>query len=155
MRSYSSLVSFGGLVENGVGDSDFADVVKERCNFEIGEARFVHSHFAGHVERPFRQARAVNACVQILQVEQLIQRADQRSAQSGELLLHFFDAQRREIVDQSGRELRVRFCRGRHEDGTQLRCLPGSAHQRIAVCVHGPLRRLFLLFSGTSPALAS
>jgi hypothetical protein len=93
------LVFFGrqlaGLVEDGVGNSHFADVMEQRGDLQVRLVALAQPKFSSHVQGPLCQARAVYAGIEVLEVQELVECADKGRAQSDELFLHFFDAQRR------------------------------------------------------------
>ena len=83
-----------GLAEDGIRDAYLADVMQERGNLEILKVGFFQAQFLSDAHTPFREPGAVDAGVKILQVEELIERADDRIAKRGNLLFELFDAER-------------------------------------------------------------
>ena len=82
----------GRLVENGVGDSDLADVMQEGGDFDVGQGTtLVQAELPGYMQRPLGETRAVDSSVEILQVKKLIEGADERRAQGQQLFFEFFD----------------------------------------------------------------
>jgi hypothetical protein len=67
--------------------------MKERCHFEILKGGFFEAQLLSDAHAPFCKARAVNAGVEILQVEKLIERADDGAAEGGSLLFKLLDAE--------------------------------------------------------------
>ena len=82
------------LAEDGIRDAYFADVMQERGNLEILKLGLFQAQFLPDAHTPFREPGAVDAGVEILQVEELIERADDRIAKRGNLLFELFDAER-------------------------------------------------------------
>src|SRR5437762_8342791 len=72
------------LAENGIRDAHFTDVVQERGNFEILKFGFFQAQFPSDAHTPFRQPGAVHAGVEIFQVEELVEGADDRTAKRSE-----------------------------------------------------------------------
>src|SRR5207245_7692890 len=60
----------GGLLENGIGNSDLPDIVQQSCDFNLIQAIFRDVPLASHAQRPLRKAGAMNAGADVLQVEQ-------------------------------------------------------------------------------------
>ena len=81
-----------GFFQDGVGDTDLADVVKERGNLDLIEAIFRDVHLAGDAQCPFSEASAVDSGVDVFQVEHLVKGANQRIAEGEVLLFEFFDS---------------------------------------------------------------
>src|SRR5207253_6825692 len=67
-----------GLAEDGIRNAYFADVVQERGNLEILKLDLFQAQFPSDAHTPFRKPRAVDAGVEIFQVEQLIESTDDR-----------------------------------------------------------------------------
>jgi len=88
------VVEFRGFAQDGVGYPDFADVVQQRGYFQILEHRLVETELLADAETPLSQARAVDANVQILQVQELVEGADRGAAKGVRTLLELFDPQR-------------------------------------------------------------
>ena len=84
-QSVFFVIELGGLFQDGVGDADFADVVEEGGDFEISKFRFAEAEFLSDAHAPFREASAVDAGVEILEIEKLIEGADDRGAQGRDL----------------------------------------------------------------------
>lgn len=82
------------LAENGIRDAHFTDVVQERGNFEILKFGFFQAQFLSDAHTPFRQPGAVHAGVEIFQVEELVEGADDRTAKRGSLCFELLDAER-------------------------------------------------------------
>ena len=80
------------LFENRIGHANLADVMQKRGDLNLVGVLFRNVHLARDAKRPLRQPRAVNASVEILQIEQLVERADQRVAEREMLLLQFLDS---------------------------------------------------------------
>ena len=85
-----------GFAENGIGDTHFADVVKERGHFEILKFGFLQAEFLADAHAPFRQAGAVHSCGEVFKIEKLIESADYRIAERGRLFFQLLDAERLE-----------------------------------------------------------
>jgi len=68
--------------------------VQERGNLEILKLGLFQAQFLPDAHTPFREPGAVDAGVEILQVEELIERADDRIAKRRNLLFELFDAER-------------------------------------------------------------
>jgi len=83
-----------GLAENGVGNADFADVVEKRGYFQIFKLGFLEAKFLSDAHAPLRQTSAVYTSVEVLKIEKLIERADDRIAQRGRLFFQLLDAKR-------------------------------------------------------------
>ena len=83
----------GGLIEDGVGNADFSDVVEEGGDLDIGEGIVVEAEFAGNVKSPLRKTRAVNAGIEILEIEKLIEGADEGVAEGEGLFFGILDAE--------------------------------------------------------------
>ena len=81
------------LAENGIRDAHFADVVQERGNFEILKFGFFQAQFPSDAHTPFRQPGAVHAGIQVFQIEELVERSDDRSAKRGSLCFELLDAE--------------------------------------------------------------
>jgi len=64
------------LAKNCVRDANFADVVEKRGDFKILERRFFEAEFLSYAHAPFREARAVHSGIEILQIKQLVEGAD-------------------------------------------------------------------------------
>src|SRR5882724_618112 len=90
------------FAQDCIRDADFADVVQESGNFEVLQLGFFEAEFLADAHTPFRKAGAVDAGVEILQIEKLIERADDGIAESGGLLFELFDAKR--LQPQGSRE---------------------------------------------------
>jgi hypothetical protein len=56
---------FGGFVQDGIGDSDFSDVVQQRRDLDVAQLILIEPALSGNVQRRFRQARAVTPSVQV------------------------------------------------------------------------------------------
>lgn len=69
-------VEAAGLAKDGVGYAHFADIVKESRNFKILKSGFFKAEFLPNAHSPFRQARAMYSGIEILQVEELVESAD-------------------------------------------------------------------------------
>ena len=82
------------LAENGIRDAHFTDVVQERGNFEILKFGFFQAQFPSDAHTPFRQPGAVHAGVEIFQVEELVEGADDRTAKRGSLCFELLDVER-------------------------------------------------------------
>src|SRR5882757_611225 len=67
---------FSGLSEDGVGNANFSDIVKQRGNLQVLQHRLFESEFLADAHAPFRQARAVYAGVEVLEVQELVERTD-------------------------------------------------------------------------------
>jgi hypothetical protein len=81
-----------GLAKDGIRDADFTDVVQKRGNFEILKLGFLQAQFLPDAHTPFRQPSAVDAGVEIFQVEELIEGADDGIAERGRLFFELLDA---------------------------------------------------------------
>src|SRR5713101_5817736 len=79
--------------QDGVWNSDFADIVQKGGNFQVLEFRFFQDELLADAHAPFREASTVHAGVDILQIQKLVEGADHRAAQRGDLLFDLFDAQ--------------------------------------------------------------
>ena len=90
-----------GLAEDGVRNAHFADIVKERGHFEILKLGFLKAEFLADTHSPFREASAVDAGVEILEIEELIESADDGIAERGGLFFELLDAER---LQRSGYE---------------------------------------------------
>src|SRR5216684_2469966 len=95
-------VETSGLAEDGIRDTYFADVVQERGNFEILKLGFFEAQFLADAHTPFRQPGAVDAGIQILEIEELVESADDGSAKRGGLFLKLLDAQRLQRPESRG-----------------------------------------------------
>src|SRR3989442_7516598 len=82
------------LAQNRIRNPHFADVMQERGNFQILKLFLLEAEFLAHTHAPFGETRAVDAGVEILQIEKLIEGADDRTAQRGNAFFEFLDAQR-------------------------------------------------------------
>src|SRR6266480_2457697 len=82
------------LAENGIRDAHFTDVVQERGNFKILKVGFFQAQSLSDAHPPFRQPGAVHAGVEIFQVEELVEGADDRTAKRGSLCFDLLDAER-------------------------------------------------------------
>ena len=80
------------LSQDGVWNSHFADIVEKGGNFQILEFRFFQAEFLADAHAPFREARAMHAGVEILQIQKLVEGTDHRATQRGDLLFDLFDA---------------------------------------------------------------
>jgi hypothetical protein len=82
------------LAEDCVRDSHFANIVKEGGDFEILKLGFFQAEFLPNAHAPFREASAVYSGIEILKIEELIERADNGIAERGGLLFKLLDAER-------------------------------------------------------------
>src|SRR2546425_4619909 len=82
------------LAQNRIGNAHFADVVQECGNLQILKLLLFKAKFLAHAHTPFGETRAVDAGVKVLQIQELIERADDRTAQGGNAFFEFLDAQR-------------------------------------------------------------
>ena len=107
-------IEASGLAKDGIRDSYFADVVQERGNLEILKFGLFQAQFLSDAHTPFREPSAVDAGIEILQVEQLIERTDDRIAKRGNLLFELFDAKRFQRpgrgIFRGRRNLVIRHC---------------------------------------------
>ena len=85
-----------GLAEDGVWDADLAYVVEQRGHFQILKLGFLQAEFLADAHAPLREASAVDAGVEILEIEELIESADDGIAERGRLLFELLDAERLE-----------------------------------------------------------
>jgi hypothetical protein len=76
--------------------------VEKRGNFEILKLGFFQAQFLPDTHTPFRQARAVDAGVEIFQVEELIEGANDRIAERSRLLFELLDAKRLQRAGRRG-----------------------------------------------------
>src|SRR5262249_49966891 len=76
-----------GLVENVVGNAHLADVVQQGPHLEAVHVAFRNAEAARDQKSPLRQARAVEARVQIPQIEKLIEAADKAAVKFTDLIL--------------------------------------------------------------------
>jgi hypothetical protein len=83
-----------GLAENRVRDTDFTDVVEERGHFEILKLGFLEAEFLANAHAPFREASAVHSGIEILEIEKLIEGADDGIAERRRLFFKLLDAER-------------------------------------------------------------
>jgi hypothetical protein len=83
-----------GLSENCVRDADFTDVVEERGHFEILKLGFLEAEFLTDAHAPFREASAVYSGVEVLEIEELIEGADDGIAERRRLFFKLLDAER-------------------------------------------------------------
>ena len=80
-----------GLVEDVVWNADFANVVQQGAHLELVHVAFGDAEVARHQQPPLRQTSAVKAGIQVTQVEQLIEAADEAAVQLADLVLQIFD----------------------------------------------------------------
>ena len=97
------------LPQDGVGDADLPDVMKDGRRFEVAQAVVIEPEIAADADRPFGETGRVHAGVQILQIEELIHRADHRRTHGQELRLQLLDL---DVLRTPGR--------GREHDGNLL-----------------------------------
>src|ERR1700684_1620243 len=80
-----------GLIEDAVGNADLADVVQQRAHLESVHVAFGNAEAARNEKAPLRQARAVEAGVQISQIQKLIEAANKAAVKFADLILEIFD----------------------------------------------------------------
>src|SRR5690348_18188852 len=72
-----------GLIQNRIGNADFADVVKQGSDLDIAKGCFAEVEFLSDAHSPLRKASAVNSSPQIFKIEELVERTDDRVALRG------------------------------------------------------------------------
>jgi len=122
-----------GLVEDAVGNADFADVVKESAHFDVRHGAFGNAKLARDAESPFGEAGAVDAGIQVAQIEELVEGANEGVAKVVRVGLELLDAQFR--FAKGGREPERRQFRGGleyggHGSGPYWRPAAARARQR-------------------------
>src|SRR5438270_11257840 len=60
-------------------------------NLDVPQASLVHSQLLAHPHSPFCQTSAVDSGVEIFQIEQLIEAADERGVRGGKSLFQLFN----------------------------------------------------------------
>ena len=80
------------LAEDGIRDAYFTYVVQERGDFQILQRGFFQAQFQSDAHTPFRQPGAVHAGVEVFQVKELVESADDGIAKRGSLFLELLDA---------------------------------------------------------------
>src|SRR5258708_9563522 len=98
-----------GFAEDCIGDANFTDVVKERGHFEILKFGFLQAEFLADAHAPFRKASAVHTGVEVLEIEKLIEGAEDRIAGRRRLFFQLLDAERLERSVYRG-SFRGRWC---------------------------------------------
>src|SRR5688572_17939246 len=105
--------------EDVIRRSDLTDVVQDCRDLEVTQCRVVKAEVPSDAHRPFGEPRRMNAGVQVLQIEQLIERANDGRTHGKELPLELLDAQVRRTPRRDGRHHRRRSGRpARSADGT-------------------------------------
>src|SRR5207244_1114500 len=104
-----------GLAEDGIRDAYFANVVQERGNLEILKLGFLQAQFLPDTHTPFRKPGAMHTGIEVFQVEELIERADDRIAKRGNLLFELLDPERLQRPEgrrtvRGRRNLVIRHC---------------------------------------------
>ena len=79
------------LFQDRIGNADLADVVQERRDFDLVRPVFRNIHLARDTQRPLGEPGAVNSGADVLQIEELVKRANQRVAESEMLLFQFLN----------------------------------------------------------------
>src|ERR1700676_3228968 len=69
------------FVEDAVWDANLADIVEERAHLHVRHEVLGNAEIARHAQTPFREARAVDAGIEIAQIQQLVEGTDQRAAE--------------------------------------------------------------------------
>src|SRR6185437_1150051 len=80
------------LLQNRVGYPDLSDVVQQRGYFNLIKVRFRNIELAGHTNCPLRQPGAMHTRADVLQIQQLIEGANDLVTVSQVLLFEFFDS---------------------------------------------------------------
>src|SRR5712691_8315201 len=85
----------GGTLQHRVGNPHLADVVQQRGQFDVTQAFPTDAEVPRHADAPLGEPRAVEAGVQILEIQQLIEGADERRVHAFDARFQLFHAQRR------------------------------------------------------------
>ena len=83
-----------GFAEDCIRDADLTDIVEERGDFEILKLGFFEAEFLPDAHAPFREASAVHSGVEILEIEELIEGADDGIAERRRLFFKLLDTER-------------------------------------------------------------
>jgi hypothetical protein len=95
-------VQASGLTKNRVRDSHLPDVVEKRGYFKILKFGFLEAKFLPNTHSPFRQASAVDAGVEILEIQELIEGTDDGIAQCSRLFFQLLDPERLQRPENRG-----------------------------------------------------
>jgi hypothetical protein len=95
-------IKTSGLAKDGIRDAHFADVVEKRRNLKILKLGFFQAQFLPNAHTPFRQPGAVDTGVEIFQVEELVEGADDGIAEGSRLFFELLDAKRLQRPERRG-----------------------------------------------------
>src|SRR5437588_657858 len=80
------------LLQDGVRDSNLANIMQQGCDFHLVKAVLGKVHLTRNPDGPLCQAGAVHARTDVFQVQQLVEGTDERIAKGNVLLFEFLHA---------------------------------------------------------------
>src|SRR5258708_35896327 len=81
------------LLQDGVRNSDLANIVQQGRNFDLIHVFFGNVQLSSNPDGPLCKARAMHSGTDVLEVEQLVEGADQGGTKLEVLLFQFFNTE--------------------------------------------------------------